>query len=170
MEKAVLIISTMIFTLSVSAQDFENFNFGDSREKIENYYSNNELQVIKTPEQYVETLQISGQMDSHPAKIEFILIHNELTSGSYYVSNKEKSVNFNTIYPIYRKKYGDADNLLKKKKFQTAHWYILGDKPYSIEIYSDGVITEVHFAWEDRIEDYKRELREENKKKSKKVA
>jgi hypothetical protein len=168
MKKEVLVAIMMICTLQVWGQDFENFNFGDSREAIENFYSNNELKAVKTPDPYVETLQVKGRMESYPAKIEFILIHDELASGSYYVSTKENLADFNSIYPIYRKKYGDPDNLLEKKNYQTAHWYIGGDKPYSIEIYSDSDKTEVRFAWEDRIEDYRKALQKESKKKSRK--
>ncbi len=167
MNRTALIIMLMICTHIVSGQDFERFNFGDTRETIESYYTNNELQVIETPDQYIDTISVIGQMDSHPAKIEFVLIHNQLASGSYYVATTGNSTNFDSIYPIYRKKYGDADNFYVKKKYQVASWWIGGKKPYFIEIYSDDNMTEVRFAWVDRIEDYRKEIKRNKKKNSK---
>ena len=158
----------MICTHIASSQDFESFNFGDTRETIESFYATTELHVVETPEQNIDTLQLNGQMGSHPAKIEFILIHNELASGSYFVATTGNSTDFDTIYPIYRKKYGDADNFYVKEKFQIASWWIGGDKLQTIEIYSDDNMTEVRFVSEDRINDYKKELKKNKKNKNNK--
>jgi len=168
MKRTALIVTMMICAHIASSQDFESFNFGDTRETIESFYTTTELHVVETPEKYIDTLQLNGQMNSHPAKIEFILIHNELASGSYYVAATGNSTNFGIIYPIYRKKYGDADNFYVKKKFQIASWWIGDDKLNMLEIYSDDNMTEVRFVWEDRIEDYIKELKKNKKNKKKK--
>ena len=158
-------------------QDFDGLNFGDSKDKIIEVHPEVNVAPI-SEERDLDTISYRSTVDNRDVTVEFVLIHDQLVAGTYHFGNdssEEFYVDFEEIYPIFRKMYGEPDNLHKNKKknFKTATW-VIGDSPsfvtskylmlrirtgYQVELDGGYGLVKVHFDWSERIEKYKKDAK-----------
>jgi hypothetical protein len=157
----VLLLCLLVNNISYG-QDFDGLNFGDSKDKIIQVHPDVNIASISEEERDIDTISYRGTIEDKEVTVEFVLIHNQLVAGTYHFGNdssEEFYADFEEIYPIFRKMYGEPDNLHKNKKtnFKIAIW-VIGDSPsYLIELDGGHGLVKVHFDWSERIEKYKKE-------------
>jgi hypothetical protein len=158
----------MFVTICVSAQDFDGLSFGDSRDKVMSFHEDVDWQTLSIKPKEVDTLSYKGTFHDVDALVEFVMIQDELVAGTYHFGEEENTGNqaeFASIYPLFRKQYGEPDNLYEKKKFQRAMWHIGGVHPYLIELNGGHGLVKAHYDWNDKIEAYNKEVKKGNKRK-----
>ncbi len=169
-----LIICTMLFAAAniTYGQDFDGLNFGDSKDKIIQFHQDVEWDSVSDETNEIDTITYYGIVENKDVLVEFVLIHDQLVAGTYEFGNDssvELHAKFDDIYPIFKKKYGEPDNLHKKKHFQKAIWVIGGATPYFIELDGGHGLVKVHFDWYERIEKYQKEAKKANNSKKKRI-
>ena len=161
--RSLLVLLLCLLAKNISyGQDFDGLNFGDSKDKIIQVHPEVNIASISEEERDIDTISYKGTVEDREVTVEFVLIHNQLVAGTYHFGNdssEEFYVNFEEIYPIFKKIYGEPDNLHKKKNFKIAIWLIGNSPTYFIELDGGHGLVKVHFDWSERIKKYKKEAK-----------